>query len=82
MKVYKVYNDNFGIETLFTSKSEAEKYAKSLDKYYNKDFYDAMANNTSDMDYPSYYTFHVLENIVYNNAFLCTLATIETVKRQ
>ena len=82
MKIYKVYNEDLGVEALFTSKSEAEKYAKSLDQYYNRDFYDAIDNSTPDMDYPSHYTFHVLETIVYNNAFMCTLATIETIKRQ
>ena len=68
MKVYKVYNEDFGIEVLFTSKSEAEKYMKYLDQYYNKDFYDAMSNPTPDMDYPSYYTFYILEDVVYNTA--------------
>ena len=68
MKVYKVYNDDFGVEALFTSKSEAEKYSEYLDQYYNKDFYECVANPTPDMDIPLYYSFHVLEDIVYNTA--------------
>ena len=68
MKVYKVYNSDFEVEALFTSKSEAEKHAKYLDQYYNKDYYECMDNPIPDMSIPYYYTFYVLEDVVYNTA--------------
>lgn len=68
MKIYKVYNDDLGVEVLFTSKSEAEKYAEYLNRYYNKDFYELVANPTPNMNIPLNYPFHVLEDIVYNTA--------------
>lgn len=66
MKVYKVCNEDAGVEVLFTSKSAAEKYMKYLDQCYNKDFYNAMSNPTPDIDYPPHYTFYILEDIVYD----------------
>ena len=68
MKIYKVYNDDFWVEALFTSKSEAEKYAEYLDQHYNKYFYECVNNPTPDMNIPLYYPFRVLEVVVYNTA--------------
>lgn len=68
MKVYKVYNGDFEVEELFTSKSEAEKYSKYLDQYYNKYYYECVDNPTPDMSIPFYYPFCVLEDVVYDTA--------------